>query len=183
MSGASSARNIWLILIALAASAVVGYLANMYLLAKFSRYTSVGYLRVLTQPEMPRGGDSFYGAGVNTAELEIEQRTHSKLLLHEGLLSQVLASSQPIRQTDWFKQFVTYKNNQQTVDAQAAKQDLLEKVDVSPVPNSRLIEVRMSTRCQRIARRSSAVCAINTFKTRASFKASSRARGCLRWNR
>jgi len=136
--------NIWLILIALAVSAVVGYLANMYLLAKFSRYTSVGYLRVLTQPEMPRGGDSFYGAGVNTAELEIEQRTHSKLLLHEGLLSQVLASSQPIRQTDWFKQFVTYKNNQQTVDAQAAKQDLLEKVDVSPVPNSRLIEVRMS---------------------------------------
>src|SRR6185437_15572857 len=105
--------NIWLILIALAVSAVVGYLANMYLLAKFSRYTSVGYLRVLTQPEMPHGGGDFYGAGVNTAELEIEQRTHSKLLLHEGLLSQVLANSQAIRQTDWFKQFVTYKNNQQ----------------------------------------------------------------------
>src|SRR6476469_10555841 len=53
--------NIWLILGTLIAAAVVGYLANMWLLAKFSRYTSTGLLAVRTPPEMPHGGDYFVG--------------------------------------------------------------------------------------------------------------------------
>ncbi len=136
--------NIWIILGTLTVAAVIGYLANMWLLAKFSRYTSTGLLAVRTTVEMPHGGD-YWGGGVNTAELEIEQRTHAKQLLHERLLTEVLAdNNSPIRQTQWFRQFIVHRNGEDIPDPNAAKEDLLQHLDVAPVTNSRLIEVRMS---------------------------------------
>jgi polysaccharide biosynthesis transport protein len=133
--------NLWLIVGTLMVAGIAGYIANMWLLNKYARYTSVELLSV--RESIPRdiyqNGDS-----INPAALEVEQRTQAKQLTNESLLASVLADSTLIRETDWFKQFITFKDGHQVVDVQAAKQDLLEHLDVTPVTNSRLIEVRMT---------------------------------------
>src|SRR5262249_28554084 len=73
------------------------------------------------------------------------QGTQVKLLLHERLFTRILENSDGlIRNTEWFKQFVSYRNQQEVVDAEAAKADLLDHLDVRAEANSRLISVRMS---------------------------------------
>jgi len=148
LSGADAWRvvrsNLWLIIGTLVIAAIVGFLANMWLLAKHARYTSTGLINVRAMADLPRS--PFDPAlDPNPTTLEIEQQTTAKRLTHESLLSTVLSKDDsPIRETEWFKQFTATKNGQRIIDTQAAKQDLLEHLDVIPQPTSRLIEVRMT---------------------------------------
>ena len=135
--------NIWLILITLVIAAIVGFLANMWLLARHSRYTSVGLLQVRTPGEIPHRLTQ-EGVGADPAALEIESRTHAKRLTHEALIATVLEQSEAVRQTDWFNQFITYKDGKHVPDIQAAKQDMIDHLDVIPQVNSRLLEVAMT---------------------------------------
>ncbi|HEX4796514.1 MAG TPA: polysaccharide biosynthesis tyrosine autokinase [Humisphaera sp.] len=135
--------NIWLILSTLVIAAIVGFLANMWLLARHSRYTSVGLLQVRTPGEIPHRLMQD-GVGADPATLEIESRTHAKRLTHEALISTVLEQSEPVRQTEWFNQFITYKDGKHVPDVQAAKQDMMDHLDVIPQPQSRLLEVSMT---------------------------------------
>src|SRR4051794_9803051 len=89
--------NIWLILSTLVIAAIVGFLANMWLLARHSRYTAAGLLLVHTPNEMPSYAGSF-AMGADPATLEIELRTHAKRLTHEALLASVLENSEEVRQ-------------------------------------------------------------------------------------
>ncbi len=134
--------NIWLIGIVLALSAILGYLLNSWLAAKHSKYTSNGLINVKNEKINPL--DGALAGGTSPAELEIEQMTHAKLLTHDRLHSSVLETSDPVRETEWFKQFVIYKNGASVLDAEAAKADLQEHFEVKVVPNSRLIQVSMS---------------------------------------
>ncbi|HET6247167.1 MAG TPA: polysaccharide biosynthesis tyrosine autokinase [Tepidisphaeraceae bacterium] len=149
--------NFWLIVIMLIVSGAAGYGINMWLAAHYSKYTATGYVAV----HLP--GDRNTGASmdnsspvVNTAELEVEQVSQARLLLHERLLSKILDTSDPIRQTEWFKQFVYYRDGTQKVDLAAAKSDLLDHFDVAAIPSSRLILVKMAYSvpkdCQTIVR-------------------------------
>jgi len=134
--------NIWLMLTVLVLSGALGYGLNSWLAARHSRYTATGLISVKLKPEMNLDIEHPYN--VNTGELEIEQGTHVKLLTHERLLSRILDSSDPIRQTEWFKQFLSYQNGQQKVDAEAAKADLLDHLTIRAEAASRLISVQFS---------------------------------------
>ncbi|HZL36550.1 MAG TPA: polysaccharide biosynthesis tyrosine autokinase [Tepidisphaeraceae bacterium] len=134
--------NFWLIAITMVLMGGAGYATNMWLAAHHSRYTSVAYLQVKLDSQKPVVNSSVIIT--NPQDLEIEQNSQTKLLTREDLLTKVLSGSQPIRQTQWFQQFISYPNGQQKVDAEAAKTDLLEHLEVVPVPNSYLIRISMS---------------------------------------
>ena len=155
MSGADIWRvvraNLWLILIALLVSGAGGYAINTWLARYHSRYSSTGLLKINgSHDAMDIDGRS------DTSGLEVEQQTQVNLLLHERLLSSILEQSDAIRQTDWFKQFIYYKNGQPVVNAEAARTDLMQHLEVAPIGTSRLIKVRMSYSipkdCQTIVR-------------------------------
>ena len=163
MSGADVWRviraNFWLILLMLVASAGIGYGLNTWLELKHSRYTAVGYIQVRSPAE--RMSVELAGSvGTDPAGLEIEQNTQVQLLKSESLLTTVLtegtAESTAIRETEWFKQFVSYKDGAKDVNASQAKTDLLDRLDVAPVANSRLIAVKVNYSipkdCQTIVR-------------------------------
>jgi capsular exopolysaccharide synthesis family protein len=132
--------NLWLIIAVLLVSAALGYGINTWLAKTHSRFTSTGLIQVRSN-DLSIGLDTPRGDMVN---VEQEQATQTALLLSERLLSNILDSSDAIRQTDWFKQFIFYKNGQQLVDAEAAKADLLDHLAVVPVVGSRVIKVQMS---------------------------------------
>ncbi|HWE02526.1 MAG TPA: hypothetical protein VG326_08950, partial [Tepidisphaeraceae bacterium] len=133
--------NLWLIVGVLLVSAAMGYGLNSWLARTHSRFTSTGLVQVKGN-EAAFSFDNPHGDG--NANLEVEQNTQTALLLSERLLSSILDSSDAIRQTDWFKQFIFYKNGQQLVDAEAAKADLLDHLSVVPITGSRVIKVQMS---------------------------------------
>jgi hypothetical protein len=109
--------------------------------ATHPRYTSTGLVAVQAK---------------DVGELQVEQETQAQLLLHPRLLGSVLESSDAIRQTHWFKQFVSIKDGKERVDIAAAKADLHAHLEVLVIPKSRLIQVRMSADdphdCQTIVR-------------------------------
>ncbi|MDB5334072.1 MAG: hypothetical protein JWP03_5223 [Phycisphaerales bacterium] len=133
--------NVWLIIAFLVLGGVVGYGVNYWLALKHSRYTSTALLEVQTLDDRPRLDQS---GGVNTAGLDVDLHTQAELLMHERLLSSVITSSDALRGTSWFKQFVTVQSGQPVVDAQEAKQELLKGLLVTPLPQSRLIRLQMS---------------------------------------
>ena len=135
--------NLWLILSMLIVSSIGGYALNTWLALRHSKYTSTGYLNVKNDhPDVLDG--RLFNPGADGTAIEVEQHTNEKLLTHERLLSTVLEQSNPVRQTDWFKQFVYYKNGAEQVDAESAKYDLAEHLEVNAIPNSRLLQIRMS---------------------------------------
>ncbi|HZK80393.1 MAG TPA: hypothetical protein VFC46_04980, partial [Humisphaera sp.] len=133
--------NLWLIVGVLLISAAMGYGLNTWLARTHSRYTSTGLIQV-------RGAEAVFNLdnprGDGGANLDVEQNTQTALLLSERLLSSILDSSDAIRQTEWFKQFIFYKNGQQLADAEAAKADLLDHLEVIPLTGSRVIKVKFS---------------------------------------
>lgn len=143
--------NLWFIAIVLIVSGVGGYALNMYLAARHSRYTSTGLITVRS-----RGDDALLDAhsSMDAGGLEVEQMTQVKLLLHDALLAKVLEISDKVRDTEWFKQFISYRNGEKFVDAEGAKADLYEHLEVRAEPNTRLIAVKMNWRipkdCQTI---------------------------------
>lgn len=135
--------NMWLILLVLLLSGALGYGLNTWLAARHSRFTSTGLIQVKLHNDWTNM-DSGHALGVNTADMEYEKGTEVELLLHERLISQLLENSDAIRETDWFKQFVSYRNGQKVIDADAAKGDLLDRLSVRAKPDSRLISVSVS---------------------------------------
>lgn len=147
--------NIWLILFMLVISGVGGYALNYWLARNHSRYTSTGLLNIRGDSARLTIMDGMGSQNASGADLDTEANTQTSLIRSERQLSAILETNKEIRQTRWFEQFVSYDaQGQKTVDAEAAKADLLEHLDVSPIPNSRLIKVQMSYRepkdCQTI---------------------------------
>ncbi|MDB5293961.1 MAG: hypothetical protein JWL69_5202 [Phycisphaerales bacterium] len=134
--------NMWLIIAMLVIAGIAGYGVNYWLALKHSRYTSVGYLEVHGMEDRPHFDTA--GSGGNPAVLEVDLHTQAELLANEKLLSNVIESSEALRSTAWFKQFVSYRNNQTFVDVQEAKQELLKGWLVQPISGSRLIRIQMS---------------------------------------
>ncbi|MDB5174762.1 MAG: hypothetical protein JWN51_3535, partial [Phycisphaerales bacterium] len=134
--------NIWLIIAMLVIAGVAGYGVNYWLARNHSKFTSTALLEVHGMEDRPRLDNG--GGGSNPAVLEVDLHTQAELLQHERLLSSVLESSEALRGTGWFKQFVSYRGGKEFVDAQEAKQELLKGLVVTPISGSRLIRIQMS---------------------------------------
>ena|GEM_PF-656878 len=138
MSGADVWRvirsNLWLIIIMVVVSAGIGYAANSWLQKYHSRYTSVGTLQVVAPEASDLGPSNF-----DTGNLALDLKTHATMLKDPSLVTQIFQNqeNEEFRNTSWFKQF-----SQSTI--QDAKEDLADNLEVSIVPESRLIRVGMT---------------------------------------
>jgi capsular exopolysaccharide synthesis family protein len=132
--------NLWLIIGLMALAAVAGYFINMWLLAKFPRYTSTALIEVHTPQELPAMPDEnrVMVADSNPASIEVEQQTQASMLTNRSFLASILQDkNSPIRNTNWFRQWGPDHMDD-------AKLDLEKKLDVSPKPNTRLIGASFS---------------------------------------
>lgn len=128
--------NLWLIIISLIVSAIVGFAVNWLLLRYYPRYTAYGFIKIEQAMNiMDPDRDRIYE---NPQNLSVDQRTHAQLLRTPSLFSRVLQNSSEIRATTWFKQF---KGDSQIADA---KEDLIDNFGVSPIVESKLIQVSMT---------------------------------------
>ncbi len=135
--------NAWLIAVMVLISAVTGYGVNSWLKKYFSRFTAVGTLGEV----LPTGAyDDPHAPSFNTVNMAVDQRTHATLLRDPALFTKVLNNpDSDIRKTEWFNSFSTLEDR---------KANLLDKFDVSIVPDTRLLRVSMTYRdpdsCQKI---------------------------------
>ncbi|QOV87659.1 polysaccharide biosynthesis tyrosine autokinase [Humisphaera borealis] len=133
-------QNLWLIILAVIAGGICGYLVNNYYLVKYhSRYKTSGLMMVRSLSELPEPGSRRTTPGIE--ETQMLQATHAGTIMHEGLFLQ--AMSEPggkIRETAWFASF------QNEADPMAEmKKDLRANLRVTPSKSSRLIEIEMTT--------------------------------------
>ncbi len=135
--------NFWLIVVVVVGAMAAGVVINMWLAAKHPRFTATGLIRVSVEEEAPTFGQIRVSSGASSQNIEIEQHDQAQRLKQPSLLVKVLAKSK-IRETQWFREFVTIERGQPVEDLAAAKEDLQDKLLVSPVPNSRLVQVSMS---------------------------------------
>lgn len=126
--------NIWLILISVLAFAIGGYFLNRYLAQNHPRYTATGVIQVTPYyyfdpknpvPQLP---------DQNT--LLIEQRTQAQMITQPALFSTLLRDSARVRETEWYRSFETTEER---------KKDLEDTIRVSPIPDSKLITISMTT--------------------------------------
>ena len=140
MSGADVWRiirgNIWLILVLLIISAIGGFALNYYLSKNHSRYTAVGLIQIQQSNPMTITAEARPTDRLDIGTLAIEQKSQVAMIRHESLLMKVLANREEIRKTDWFKGFGG--------NPVKAKEDLLDKLDVIAIPETRLVSVAMS---------------------------------------
>lgn len=128
--------NLWLIMGLVIAAGIAGYFINMWLLNRYARYTSTALIRVQLENELPRidGAGQTLVAEPSPQNIELEQQTQASMLTNRFFLSRILEDADsPIRQTAWFKQFGTHIDD--------AKEDLIDKLEVAPRTNQRLIAV------------------------------------------
>ncbi|CAN5616364.1 hypothetical protein BH09PLA1_BH09PLA1_26530 [soil metagenome] len=152
-----SAADVWrvlranalLIIAGLVFSSVLGFGVNEYLKRYHSRYTATGYVGV----EPRRSTQLLVNASTEYQDyggLQIEQRTQATLLTSETLFMNVLQDQNlGIRNTDWFKQFVSLRKKPdgtvgEVADIGAAKLDLVEHFGATSLPDSKVIRVEMS---------------------------------------
>ena len=135
--------NFWLIALLVVVGSALGLAVNSYLARNYPRYTSIAYVRVMSDAEIPRPGELFAEAG-GGGNVDLEVREQMTKLQHGALAARVLDNSAAIRQTTWFAQFVHNVDGKPTVDVEAAKLNLLENLDVSPVTGTRLLAVSFS---------------------------------------
>src|SRR6266545_2579163 len=127
--------HMWLILVLLIVSAVGGYFINWYLARHYSRYTATGLIKIQAPPGFSLISET-KEARMDTSTLQVEQKSQARMLTHQSLLIRVLKDREDVRKTDWFKSF---GNN-----IVKAKEDLLDKLDVNAVPDTRLVAISMS---------------------------------------
>jgi capsular exopolysaccharide synthesis family protein len=127
--------HIWLIIVLLVASAIGGYFVNWWLARNYSRYTATGLIQISAPTPFNLVLEN-KDAGIDTATLSVDQKTQAAMLMHESLLMKVLKDREDIRKTDWFKNF----NGNIT----KAKEELLDNLRVSAVPETRLVAVQMT---------------------------------------
>ena len=127
--------NMWLILITVFAFGIGGYFLNRYLADYHPRFTATGVIQVQPYfffdpmnpvPQLP-----------DQDTLLIEQRTQAQLLTQPRLFSELLEKSEEVRKTNWFQSFERPEDR---------KKDLEDTLRVSPIPDSKLITVSMTTR-------------------------------------
>lgn len=134
--------NSWLIGTLLVVAAAAGFVANIMLARWMPRYTATGIVQVQSvnailsfdplRPDAPI-------PQFNQTDVELEQKTQAALIDSEQLISSLLSNPDSrIRQTQWFNSF--------NGDIEAAKKDLLEHLSVSPIAETKLIEVSIASR-------------------------------------
>jgi len=136
--------NAWLIIGLLMISAAAGWGVNFWLARYHSRYTASGYVGVEPihrfDPLHPNANEYTDWSG-----LQIEQRTQAAMLTSETLFMSVLQKPElGIRDTGWFKQFVTLQKQAdgsiaKSADIEKAKLDLIDRFSASAIPDSKLI--------------------------------------------
>ena len=147
MSGADLVRvlrtNALLILIMAIVGSAGGFGLNAWLVANHARYTATGYVRVMTESDLPRPGQIFANES-NSGNIDLEAHDQAARLKHPSLATRVLANSAKIRETQWFQKFTRTVNGAQEFDANAAKRELLANLEVVPLAQSRLLSVSFS---------------------------------------
>ena len=135
--------NAWLIGLLVVFGAAIGYGINTWLAINHSRYTSSGLIRIMTDAEFPRIGEA---SGSGSAEgVDLLAHEQAAKMQHGDLIMHVLDNNTAVRETRWFQKFVHSVNGKPIVDVEAAKQSLLENLDVARVPESRLMSVSFSS--------------------------------------
>jgi capsular exopolysaccharide synthesis family protein len=134
--------NAWLLAGLFVFALVAGYGMNWYLLRNHARYTATAFVQVeprVSNKLLNKGSADEYQ---DWSGLQIQQRTQAAYLTSEGLISMVLSdANSPIRSTEWFKQFIVGN----VPNVAAAKADLLDRFNASPITDSQVIRVEMST--------------------------------------
>lgn len=145
MTGADVVRvlrgNIILIICSVLIAAVLGYVANIFLARNFSKYTSIGLVKVDAQQSLASLMNRNGGAGntilMNNDAIQIEQLSQVQLLKDDSLFAEVIRDDQsPIRKTQWFASFGD--------DIRAAKEDLTKNFNALPINDTKLIRVQMT---------------------------------------
>ena len=132
--------NLWLIIGLLVLSSVGGYALNQWLLTHYPRYTSTILLSVRPVQDIPYvGTEEGISVRESTAQAtELEQLSQAGLLTNKYSLGSIIDDpTSETRKTNWFKQFNGHFDE--------AKEELSNKLEVYPKPNTRLIAVSMST--------------------------------------
>ncbi|MCC6238930.1 MAG: polysaccharide biosynthesis tyrosine autokinase [Phycisphaerales bacterium] len=124
--------NIWLIVISVAVAGVIGVGLNEVLKRVHPRWTATGVVEI--NPYAERDPRQIMATSPSKETILVEQRTQASKMSNEQLFSDLLQLP-TIRETGWYKSFTKPED---------AKQDLVDNVRVSPVPDTRLIQVSMS---------------------------------------
>jgi len=143
--------NAWLIAGLLIFAIVAGYVINLFLLKKHARYTATAFVEVQPRTSMKLLNKGSADEYQDYTGLQIVQRTQANIMTGEGLISTVLGDpNSPIRNTDWAKQYVTKQlqadgTERDVFNSAGAKEDLLDRFSASPITDSALIKVEMSS--------------------------------------
>jgi succinoglycan biosynthesis transport protein ExoP len=123
--------------------AVSGFGINSWLAANHPRYAATGMLRIMTLNDYPAPGQIMPSNSGNS-NVDVEAKEQITKIFHGDLPMEVLNNSDAVRATHWFAQFRRMINGQPVFDVEAAKQALLDDLDISRVPESRLLAVTFS---------------------------------------
>lgn len=136
-------QNLWLIILAVIAGGVCGYLVNNYYLLKHhSRFKTSGLLMVRSMGEIPEPGTRARTPG--NEELQTLQATHAGILLHESLFIQLMSEGgEKIRQTNWYASFMKLPDDKERMAEM--KKSLRDNLRIVPRQSSRLLELEMTT--------------------------------------
>jgi capsular exopolysaccharide synthesis family protein len=143
--------NTWLLVGGLILAGIIGYGVNFLLNRYYARYTARGWIQINSSrapnPLNPDTGE----LSIDTNLMAIEQRTHASLLRTDGVFTRFLQNGTNVKNTEWYKQFLKKVPQadgtvREVFDMANAKDDLNEHVGISPVPDTKLIEVNMTFR-------------------------------------
>lgn len=138
--------NAWLIVLLTALALAVGYAVNKYLQREHAQYTSRATLQVVTPRIIdPHGGSG--GAGsiryTSDASLEVRKLTQAQLLGRQYVWDRVFQNRNgETLKTDWYKSFLDAKG---TFDSKKALDDAAQRLGVSPITDTELINVTFRT--------------------------------------
>jgi capsular exopolysaccharide synthesis family protein len=136
--------NAWLIALAFVLSAIVGFLINMWLAKNYSRFTATGWVTIAEKKVRNLNDPNGEAYEIDISTLGVDQRTQAQILHTDALLNAVLQRP-AVRDTGWFKQFVsTSAGGNQGPDMAAAKADLYDKLSIVPLVETKLIQVSFS---------------------------------------
>ncbi len=125
--------NLWLIIASVIVFGIAGVGINMYLAKEHPRYTATGVVEI--NPNAERDPRVLMAQAPTKEAILIEQRTQASKLGNESLFGDLM-KLEDIRATDWFRSFGT--------KVEDAKDDLKDNLRISPVPDTRLIQISMS---------------------------------------
>ena len=147
-------RSTWLlIVVSVVVFTSIG--AGMFYWAKATdpRYTATGLVQVNKPTRTnPTTGNVTAAGDMNEFNLAIEQKTQSRILGSDDLLSWVIANDASVRGTQWFKNFEAESQSTKTPVSRLAKDDLAANFRISPIIDSKLIVASMQAAIPKDAR-------------------------------